>query len=261
MPFTGQQILKCNGCPETSGTYIALADHISNSDHSHLLATICPNCCLRFPSRADRNAHQSKCPRKRVECYLCGKTVKTLKQLETHMIPKHTGLKRFNCKICLRKFQFKSNLKIHTKTHTKIGLIKCQYCTRKFVDIRYKKKHENFCKQIYECYLCRKRFPSFEVLHNKHMKTHFGRYQCKHCPKSSVSPRCYGIHVIDNHLHLYKFECKICKGIIKRRKDLRKHQISCMKPERKVKGVIYFKCSLCGTGLCFALIAFHFSLP
>lgn len=246
---TGIKILKCNGCSNSYATYICLAEHISKCDHSQLLATICPNCCRRFPNRADRDAHQSKCLRKRFECHLCGRTLRTIIDLEEHMVSKHTGLKRFDCKFCSRKFQRKFNWKTHLKTHTKVGLVKCQYCTKQFIDKKYKKKHEIYCKKTYECYLCNETFPSFEILHGKHMKTHVGRYQCKHCKKSSTSPRCIALHVIDQHLHLYKFQCQICSGIVKKRMDLQKHQKLCIKPERQARGIIYFKCSLCGKGL------------
>lgn len=242
---TGIRTLQCNGCSNSFASYKSLADHLSKSDHPQLLATICPNCCYRFPSRADRDAHQSKCLHKRVECYLCQTTLKSLKKLKNHMVLNHTGLKRFNCKFCSRKYQRRLNWKMHEKTHTKIGLIKCQYCTKKFIDKKYKKKHENFCKKTYECYLCQKKFPSFEILHGKHMKEHVGRYYCRHCKKSSSSPRCYTTHVLDNHLHLYKFQCQTCNGIVKQPKDLVKHQKSCMKPIRKAKGINYFKCSRC----------------
>lgn len=246
---TGEQILKCSGCPNSFATYVKLAKHISKSDHSQLLAVICPNCCLHFSTKTDRDAHQLKCLRKRNECYLCGKTPRTMKDLKNHMTSKHIGLKRFNCRFCSRKFQRKFNLEKHLKTHTKIGLVKCQYCTKKFIDEKYKKTHETYCKKTYECYLCNKTFASFKILHGTHMKTHTGRYQCTHCKKSNASPRTYALHVIDNHLHLYKFQCQTCNGIVKERKDLRIHQKSCIKPTRQATGAIYFKCSLCGVGL------------
>lgn len=231
-----------------------LAEHISRSDHSQLLATFCPNCCFRFSSKADRDAHQINCSRKRFECYLCYKTSrisKTLKGLKNHITYNHTGLKRFSCKFCSRKFGRESNLKKHQKTHTKVDLIKCQYCTKKFIDIQYKKRHENSCRKTYECYLCHKKFPSFAILNDKHMKTHRGLYQCKHCnARSSASPRTYALHVIDKHLHLYEFLCQSCNGIVERRQDLRKHQNSCNKSAaRQARDIKYFKCSRCGKGL------------
>lgn len=193
------------------------------------------------------------CSRKRFECYLCGKTSrisKTLKSLKNHIVFHHTGLKRFSCAFCSRKFHRESNWKKHLKTHSKIGLIKCQYCTKKFIDIKYKNWHESSCKKTYECYLCHKTFETFTILNGNHMKIHKGRYQCKHCKKSSASPRTYALHVIGKHLHLYEFRCQSCKGIVKKRLDLRKHQNSCNKSAaRQARGVNYFECSRCGKGL------------
>lgn len=227
-----------------------LAEHISRSDHPQLLGTVCPNCCSRFSSKADRDAHQMQCSRKRFECYLCGKTSrisKTLEGLKKHIAYNHTGMHRFSCKFCMHKFRRESNWIKHQKTHTKIGLIECRFCTRKFIDMKYKERHENSCKRTYECYLCRKTFPSFAILKDNHMKIHKGRYQCKHCKKSSASPRTYALHVIDKHMHLYEFQCQSCNGIVKRRLDLRKHQNACHKSA--ARQVNRFKCSRCGKGL------------
>lgn len=246
---TGMHVLKCSGCSNRFSSYVDLMRHISKSNHSQLLAKICQNCCFHFPTRADRDAHQSKCVRERFECHLCGRAPKTPKALKNHMISKHTGLKRYKCNFCSRKFQRKYNLKRHIVTHTKVGWVKCRYCPKEFIDKKYRQKHEHACKRTYECYLCKTMIPSFKKLHGQHMKTHVGRYQCTHCKKSLSSPRTFDLHVIDAHLHLYKFQCQTCNKIVKTRKALRAHEKSCTKPTRLAKGSIFFKCSLCKKGL------------
>lgn len=113
------------------------------------------------------------------------------------------------------------------------------------------KRHEFECKKVYECYLCGQKCPSFIDLHRIHMRTHLGSrpYSCAHCDKTFVSIRTHGLHVMDKHLEMYRFQCNTCNEFVIRKQDLKKHQKSCMKPIRKSVGIVYFKCSLCGSGL------------
>lgn len=247
---TGVKTIECHGCTKSFGTYVLLAEHVYGM-HPELISTMCPNCCHRFSTRGERDAHQSNCVTRRIECYICKRRSLNSKTLQSHMIQKHTGAQKFQCKLCPQKYQKLTNFTNHMRSHTKIGLVKCQYCSQQFNDMKYKKKHEHKCKLVYECYLCKKTCPSFVILHRTHMKTHLGAkpYDCRHCSTSIGSVRCYDLHVINKHLHLYKFQCNVCNGFVLQRKDFRAHQKSCMKGIRQSQGVIYFKCSLCGKGL------------
>lgn len=248
----GEKTYKCIGCTDTFSTGTLMARHIS-AKHPHLLALICPNCSRRFATRSARNHHFSQCMKRRIECYICKLTSRTLSTLRTHMVSKHTGEAKYKCHLCprnrRRKYLLKANLKIHIKTHTKVGLVKCDYCNQKFSHIKFKKKHEFKCKKVYECYLCQKKFPSFAILHGFHMRTHLGPYSCASCKKRFVSIRTHNLHVMAKHLHQYRFQCNACQEIIVVNKDVLKHQRVCMKPIRKAVGIVYFKCSLCGSGL------------
>lgn len=246
----GEKTYKCIGCIETFSTGCLMARHIAVK-HPHLLALICPNCSLRFTTRLARNHHFAHCTKRRYDCYICKMTSKTFRTLRTHMVAKHTGEAKFKCHLCPRKYLLENNLKIHIRSHTKIGLVKCDYCNQKFSHKKYKKKHEFQCKKNYECYLCKKKFPSFVILHGMHMRTHLGErpYSCAHCDKTFVSIRTHNLHVIAKHLHEYRFQCNACNEIIVVNKDVNKHKKFCLKPIRKAVGIVYFKCSRCGVGL------------
>ncbi|XP_031638579.1 zinc finger protein 2-like [Contarinia nasturtii] len=250
LKHVGERYAKCMACPQSFSSNKILARHFHDK-HPHLLSLVCPNCQnCRFATRAQRNAHFTLCFVRRMECYICKLTSKNAKTLRSHMVTKHTGEAKFHCKLCPRKFKTKINLKIHTKSHTKIGLVKCSFCSKQFSDNKYKKKHEFQCKRMYECYLCKTTFPSFAILHVTHMRTHLGYkpYACKHCNKRFVSIRTYNMHVIEKHLHQYKFKCK-CDGIIVENKDVNKHRKFCLKPTRQAVGIVYFKCGLCSKKL------------
>lgn len=246
----GEKCIKCHGCDGTFSSPKILTRHVAKQ-HPQLLATICLICKRRFANKNARDAHLNQCMKRSIECYLCDfMTFKTMKQLRSHMVNKHTLEKKHRCHICDRKFQLIGNLKIHMNSHTKVGLVKCQYCSKTSSHIKFLKKHEFRCKKVFECYLCKEILPSFALLHETHMRTHLGDrpYDCTHCTKSFTSIRCYNLHVIGNHLHLYKFQCNICHGIVENNKDVLKHR-ACIQPIRQSQGVIYFKCSLCGLGI------------
>lgn len=238
------------GCTGTFSSTVRLARHITEN-HPKLLALICPNCSGRFTSKEARNQHERFCMKRRIECYICGLTLRNVKSLRGHMVSKHTGEAKFQCSQCPKKFLIEANLKIHSNAHSTTGLMKCDYCNKKFIHIKYKKKHEFRCKQVFQCWLCKETFPTFAVLQKTHMRTHLGKrpYSCTHCSKTSVSIRMYTIHVLDIHLKQYKFKCNTCNGTLEKKQDIVKHQRSCMKGIRQSVGIIYFKCSLCGLGL------------
>lgn len=250
----GEGYIKCSGCSQTFSDSKRMARHVADK-HPHLLKLLCPNCNRRFTTKNERDSHEAFCFKRKIVCYLCGLQTKHVKALQLHMVGKHTGEAKFGCNLCPRKFMAKHNLKIHMNTHTKSNLVKCDFCSKKFSHIKYKKKHQIVCKKGYECYLCKETFPSFKLLYGFHMRSHLGDkpYDCTHCTKLFTSIRCYGLHVIATHLHQYKFQCNVCNGIISKKQELVSrsscHQKTCMKPIRQSVGVIYFKCGLCGLGL------------
>lgn len=251
---TGESGIKClnTNCPKRFSSKDIFGAHITRH-HPDLLKYLCLICNQSFQNTADKKLHQNNCTRKRIECYLCFQTTSNMKKLRTHMVHSHTGEKKYHCVKCSKSFQMEANLKIHIKSHTinKRDLPKCSYCQKHFIDTKYKKKHEFQCKKSYECYVCKRTFPNFTELYGKHFRVHLGErpYQCKHCRKTIASIRCYKLHVIDFHLASYRFKCNECNGIITARKDFRVHQQKCMKPIRQSANVVYFTCSLCGSGL------------
>lgn len=76
--------------------------------------------------------HQNKCKKYRIECYLCRIRSNHMKRLQNHMVIRHTGLKKFQCKICSKFYSCENNLKIHLESHSKRYTVKCNYCPRIF---------------------------------------------------------------------------------------------------------------------------------
>ena len=247
----GERAIKCMGCTETFSRALAMFHHVSDK-HSHLLASICQNCFGRLATRLARNQHFGQCMKRRIECYICKMASTSVKTLRTHMVARHTAETKFKCHLCPRKYLTKHYLNLHIRSsHKKIGLVKCDYCQKECSNVPSKRLHEFRCKKSYECYLCKKQFPSFKILHREHMRTHLGErpYSCAHCNKTFAYIHRYNFHVMAQHLHRFRFQCNECKEIIVTNKDVNKHQKFCLKPIQKSVGIVYFKCLQCGLGL------------
>lgn len=74
----------------------------------------CRICLCGLSAIAERDAHQTKCNKKRYECYLCGNHQVWRSTLISHMAV-HTGLRPFKCNICSTTYTKTSSLNIHTK--------------------------------------------------------------------------------------------------------------------------------------------------
>ena len=100
----------------------------------------------------------SSTPRPKIhQCITCSKTCSSLATLTLHE-KTHSGVKRFTCQFCGKKFHEKSDLEDHKETH--IG-------------------------ESHTCTYCEKSFAKKIVLH-AHLKSHLGekKFQCPECDKS-----------------------------------------------------------------------------
>jgi len=82
---------------------------------------------------------------KKNQCDFCNKLYPSLKQLNQHKKEIHENPKSFGCEICGKKFNQKSILKSHQKTHDKnrSKLFKCHRCDYATDTQQSFKKHQN----------------------------------------------------------------------------------------------------------------------
>lgn len=242
---------KCPDCKKRFAFPHCVTQHISQH-HPQYIPLICLICDRRFATRTERIEHQTQCNKPRIQCYLCRSTFKGVSRLQNHMVLLHTSERKHKCEICSKSFTLEVHLKNHLKVHGGGDAFKCDYCPRVFPLSSHKTNHERFCVRTFICYLCKEEFSSFEQLRDKHLKTHLPgikSYKCQYCPSSHENFKLLKKHISKKHTHLFGFQCNICQGIFKDNKCIQKHQKTCVKPIRKSKGVIHFKCSLCGWGL------------
>ncbi|XP_017776177.1 PREDICTED: zinc finger protein 70-like [Nicrophorus vespilloides] len=116
------------------------------------------------------------------ECEICEKRFNKKSNLWKH-IHIHTGEKRFQCDVCNKKFSQNANLKKHKLIHDGIKPYSCTYCQKAFTQRANLDKHIRIHtgEKPYGCIICNNSFAQQSNLH-KHMLIHQGvKYQCEDC--------------------------------------------------------------------------------
>lgn len=197
----------------------------------HLLSKlICPTCKRQFKSFKAFNIHKKKLlkscraaskvriegvGRKRVfHCKDCDYSTARIKDIDSHLV-KHSGLRPYQCKDCLKCFTQHASLQGHREaSHKDYRVVAtCHYCGKiiKGRNRFYKhlKQHE---PKYVQCEVCKKTLKSRANLAN-HMKRHSGvrSFTCETCSANFYTMAELCNHRKRVHFKAKSFKCDMCE--------------------------------------------------
>uniref|UniRef100_A0A3P9LEI8 Zinc finger protein 362a n=1 Tax=Oryzias latipes TaxID=8090 RepID=A0A3P9LEI8_ORYLA len=153
--------------------------------------------------------------------------------------------KTYRCKICPLTFFSKSDMQIHSKTHTEAKAHRCPHCTKTFANASYLAQHLriHLGTKPYRCSYCEKCFRQLSHL-QQHTRIHTGDrpYKCAHpgCEKAFTQ-----LSNLQSHQRQHNkdkpFKCSNCYRAYSDSGSLQIHLSA-----HAIKNAKAFCCSMCG---------------
>uniref|UniRef100_A0A3Q3ALX5 Zinc finger protein 362a n=1 Tax=Kryptolebias marmoratus TaxID=37003 RepID=A0A3Q3ALX5_KRYMA len=153
--------------------------------------------------------------------------------------------KTYRCKVCPLTFFSKSDMQIHSKTHTEAKAHKCPHCTKTFANAAYLAQHLRIHLGIkpYRCSYCERCFRQLSHV-QQHTRIHTGErpYRCAHpgCEKAFTQ-----LSNLQSHQRQHNkdkpFKCSNCYRAYSDSASLQIHLSA-----HAIKNAKAFCCSMCG---------------
>lgn len=151
----------------------------------------------------------------------------------------------YRCKVCPLTFLSKSDMQIHSKTHTEAKPHKCSHCTKSFANASYLSQHLRIHLGVkpYRCSYCEKCFRQLSHL-QQHTRIHTGDrpYKCAHpgCEKAFTQ-----LSNLQSHQRQHNkdkpFKCANCYRAYSDSASLQIHLSA-----HAIKNAKAYCCSMCG---------------
>jgi hypothetical protein len=125
---------KCGYCNEKFKDYRIKEKHIVQVHGIASIELKCQACEKTFPSQRALNTHTKRdhLLERRHKCQHCDMKFYNGNELKNHIV-KHTGVKLFQCNVCLKSYGRKKTLAEHMRIHADDRRFKCEHCGQSFV--------------------------------------------------------------------------------------------------------------------------------
>uniref|UniRef100_A0A673BRS8 Si:ch211-154o6.2 n=1 Tax=Sphaeramia orbicularis TaxID=375764 RepID=A0A673BRS8_9TELE len=138
--------------------------------------------------------------------------------------PKDTT-KTYRCRMCAATFFSKSDMQIHSKSHTEAKPHKCPHCAKSFANSSYLAQHIRIHSgaKPYTCSYCQKSFRQLSHL-QQHTRNHTESkpHKCPHCTKSFANSSYLAQHV-RIHTGVKPYSCSYCQKCFRQLSHLQQH--------------------------------------
>ncbi|XP_054597037.2 zinc finger protein 384b isoform X1 [Nothobranchius furzeri] len=138
--------------------------------------------------------------------------------------PKDTT-KTYRCRMCAATFFSKSDMQIHSKSHTEAKPHKCPHCAKSFANSSYLAQHIRIHSgaKPYTCSYCQKSFRQLSHL-QQHTRSHTESkpHKCPHCTKSFANSSYLAQHT-RIHTGVKPYSCVYCEKCFRQLSHLQQH--------------------------------------
>lgn len=202
-------VFLCMKCKNKFDSLADLKQHVFQKNSCTQLQLTCKICDKTFETRKRLSAHAKvHVEKQKFICDKCGKMYTNQFNLENHKSSQHGEYvddceNVYKCRICCAKFNNRTDLYAHMKTHTKDTVqLLCDTCGKCFNNPHNLRSHQKVHLDIrpHACESCPKRFRT-RLLLRQHLHVHTGikEFQCVHCLQSFAKRDSLRSHLKKRH--------------------------------------------------------------
>lgn len=197
----------CDICNKRFNTKIERNEHIEE----HFKKFECDECSETFVGDRAFQYHQRRCKNKdplassTFECKECNRKFIQQRYLKKHIYELHNKKTQFQCEICDKIFNRRSNYDEHQLIHKNIYLCKCEICSKSFRTPSALKLHERMHtgEKPYKCDICNVKSYAYQVDLKRHKRYAHAivdkKFPCSMCSKTYYENKLLRAHCRKTH--------------------------------------------------------------
>lgn len=153
----------------------------------------------------ENSVHGCAIDTNRITCEQCQRKFAQLRYLRKHIYEVHRKLTQFNCSVCLKVFNRKSNLTEHMLIHEQKYLAPCSICQKSFRTKSALRLHErtHTGEKPYKCDICLEKAYAYNTDLKRHKRQAHGilgnPHPCQECYQVFYEPKLLRKHCKKSH--------------------------------------------------------------